>query len=366
MTDEGSDILDGADDDAAGVDDENQDWDVFDHAASSAPVSLSVHALTEFVFCPRAGVLAVETIWNVEPPEEHSFLRFSLPYTLVELECSLQRNLNMLWILLGVGILTATSAIYGLATGSNVVTLGAGLVFALLAVLARYVFSAVRALTQLRAHAAARTGRTPRLDATESQPVDWWEMLADGWMSDRNEAAYRDRYCGLAGMPWRNLAKGDVAIPVFKLVHSDPQDPQLFPQHIVRMAGYCHLIKTCERRQSPCGVLLFGNSYRGLTIPNTPTASEMLDTALDKAHEVLATEAKDGSCPLPASLENCRGCPWGKPRRYRQDETDRNRLDELVPTYGKVASNKKLYHSSCGDRFQWIPPHEEAVRLGIV
>ena len=31
-----------------------------------------------------------------------------------------------------------------------------------------------------------------------------------------------------------------------------------------------------------------------------------------------------------------------------------------------VTADQQLYHASCGDRFEWVPPHELALRLKII
>jgi hypothetical protein len=50
---------------------------------------LTVHALSQFAFCPRAGLLTVETRADDPDAQKLANLDFSLPYTLQEpLACS--------------------------------------------------------------------------------------------------------------------------------------------------------------------------------------------------------------------------------------------------------------------------------------
>jgi hypothetical protein len=158
-----------------------------------------------------------------------------------------------------------------------------------------------------------------------------------------------------------------MTIPVFKIrSDSSESERRTFPQHVVRMAGYCHLIATCEGRECPAGIVLFGDSYQGQTVPNSPHAKTALTTALATAREVLQNpQGHPALIQAPASAV-CSGCPWGHPRRFRQGRSEFELAGELLPVFGAVAPDQQLYHSSCGDCFAWIPPHEVAMRLGIV
>ena len=329
------------------------------------PSWFTVHALTEFVFCQRAGVLATEMQSDYENRDQPNALRFSMPYSHQELERSVGRNLNLLWLVLAADIGAFATAIFGVVTNNLVAALVAAVILVILATPTRRRLAAAQRLLRLRAAVSAQTGNTPDLNATDAQPIDWWRLLADDWMSVRNHEVYRDEELCLSGAPWRVLRKGSISIPIFKYSHADLENPQVFPQHEIRLAGYCHLIETCEARDCPCGVLLFGDSYRGVTVPFNDDAREGLQKALLVAREVLHLAAQHQEEPSPAESALCRGCPCGKPRIFRQDVTEISREGEFVPVFGSVATNGKLYHSACGDRFAWVPPHEDSISLGI-
>lgn len=337
-------------------------------SAADAEVSsdrrMTVHCLTEFVFCERAGVLAAETQSDFEPRETWDALRFSMPYSLQEVEQLLGRALNRVWLTLFLALLDVGGAGYSLFTNRHIVAAGCALALFALTVPARRLGNQIKTLLLVRDHASTRVGMTPSPESHPSVTVEWWELLADGWMSVVNHEPYRDDELGLSGTPWRVLRKGDLSIPVFKLVHANPDEMQIFPQHIVRVAAYCHLIETCEGRKPPFGILLFGRSYRGLVIANDHAAQRALREALANARQVLQRSVQ-GDEAVAAKRTHCERCPWGAPRIYSQGETEIKSLGEWVPVFGTATPNGKLLHSPCGDRFCWVPPHEYAERLGI-
>ena len=322
---------------------------------------LTVHALTEFVFCPRAGLVAVETCSRDEHELPPNNLDFSLPFTLDELEYRLARNLNRLWILAGaaaiillVGTVAAWRDQYGIAIMS-----GIGLML-LAKPVARRVETVLKLVERRRA-VLERERFDPPVDETVRQNVNWWDFLNAGWMSITCHEAHRDEELGLSGSPWRILRRGSLAIPVFKLSHFDAANgSRIFPQHIIRMAAYCQLIETCEGATSPCGIILFGDTYEGMTLPNDTEAKTSFSAALQSAQQWLTLAADDRQEPPAAEPALCSGCHWGRPIVYVEGFTEHSRHDEPIPVFGTVGKDNRLYHSACGDRFTWRPPHEKA------
>lgn len=341
-------------------------------AEETAPVPhpgpwLTVHALSEFVFCPRAGVLTFETRADQAKEERPANLDFALPYTLRELEQSLNHHLNRVWLWGAVtaGALVAIAVIWWLGRELWLV-LPAAILLLIARPLQRHL-NAVSILSRIRAVAlnARASGGDVDFSQDESQPVDWWQLLAAGWVSVSCHEPHRDDEWALSGTPWRVLRHGSVTIPVFKTngVARD-EEPRLFAQHTVRMAGYCHLIEAREGRESPAGIVLFGNTYQGQTIPNSPQAKAALTDALASARAIL--DGKDEPLRDPPAEELCVGCHWGCPQRFRQFVTETEVAGEVLAVFGTVASDKQLYHSPCGDRFEWVPPHELALRLDLL
>lgn len=341
-------------------------------AEDNAPVVhpgpwLTIHALSEFVFCPRAGVLTFETRGEQPTEERSANLDFSLPYTLKELDKSLNRHLNRLWFWGAVAAAALGGAALAFWLGRDLWLVVPAVVLLLVARPLRRHINAVSALSRIRAVALSAQAAAGDIDFTDPspQPVDWWELLAAGWISVPCHEPYRDEERALAGTPWRVLRRGSMTIPVFKMTGvAREEEPRLFAQHTVRMAGYCHLIETCEGRESPAGVVLFGNTYQGRTIPNSPQAKAALADALAAARAIL--DGNDEPLLDPPAAEICAGCPWGWPRRFRQFVTETEAAGELLPVFGTVAPDKLLYHSPCGDRFEWVAPHELALRLRLL
>ena len=327
---------------------------------------LTVHALTEFVFCPRAGLITVETDSREEPEQAAANLDFSLPFTLDELEYRLARNLNRLWITGGASIVFLLAGVIGLWLHHLALAFVSGVALVLLAPPVARRVETVLSLVQQRRTVLEREKYDPPVEGSTRAPVNWWDFLNAGWMSIVCHQPHRDEEFALSGSPWRILRRGSVSIPVFKLTHYDAtHGHQLFPQHVVRMAAYCHLIETCEGATSPCGVVLFGNTYEGVTLPNDAAAKTSLLAALQSAQQWLMLAADDDREPLAADPEFCSGCHWGQPIVYLEGATEHTRHGEPIPVFGTVAKDGRLYHSACGDRFTWKPRHDHAVKLGI-
>jgi hypothetical protein len=212
---------------------------------------LTVHALSEFVFCLRAGIRTVETRSEVEEENLSVNLDFSLPYSIDELEQSLQQHLNRLWLLGTATVMVLSGAALALWAGRDFFLLLMAALLLLLATPVSRRITAIQQLIRLRREVATQQPQEIDFTVASRQDVSWWELLAAAWMSVRCHEPYRDETQRLSGTPWRTLRRGSVIIPVFKMTQfDDAEQPQVFPQHIVRMAGYCHLIEACEGQEN--------------------------------------------------------------------------------------------------------------------
>src|SRR5262249_24330078 len=161
------------------------------------------------------------------------------------------------------------------------------------------------------------TPREPDPEATEPQPVIWWELLRAGYDPVRLPEPIHSPVSRLTGRPWRILRKGAFQIPVFRVEGEGPD--KLYPKHAVRAAAYCALLEQSAGGRSPSPIALFAGAYKGWTLPNSTAARAFLDKALAAARTSLPPELMIGP---PASLGLCAGCPHGAPRPYRRGETE--------------------------------------------
>jgi hypothetical protein len=86
---------------------------------------------------------------------------------------------------------------------------------------------------------------------------------------------------------------------------------------------------------------------------------------LREVREFLAIHATGKFAPVAPTDNRCCGCHYGKPIEYKDGVTDTvlNGVP-LVPLQTK-ATNGRFFHSACGDKFNWTPPHDDAVNMGL-
>jgi len=299
---------------------------------------ISASNLGEFAFCERAGVLAAEREMDDEGDEEPK-ARSGRFYDIPALEAEIARRKRILrnW-----GIAYAIAAIVmALIASFDSIVLWAVVWFGHLIVIGIWPDAGpIHSLLRLRdAHADLARARTalaniPPFEHTKPMAIDWWSLLQAGFESMRPAEILRDTEWRLCGRPWRILKYGSHRIPVFRKKVTGADPTKIHHAHIVRMTAYCRVLEATEGGQSNFGIVLFGPTYDGVTVPIDRSCATRLKRALVSYRELLKTRRE----PLPPStFAKCRNCPHGKPDRYVPS-----------PRYG---------HSDCGDRFQWTPPH---------
>lgn len=197
-------------------------------------------------------------------------------------------------------------------------------------------------------------------DAEEVREVNWWSLRKAGFDCRAPVDPYFDPTLRLAGKPWRVLIKDrTIRIPV---VYKRRGDRSWGPQHLARIAAYCHLIESQEGAESPFGILMFAGSYDCLIIPNTLKARSTYRQALEALRELLVSHARELAIAAGPRDNRCRGCHWGAPRR--QTETSQTMMNGK-PVSPKLAKGKDgaWRHSPCADVFGEIPPHADAIEL---
>jgi hypothetical protein len=323
---------------------------------------LGVHVLSEFTFCPRAGLITLgteRTDWG-----DDYWLRPNLDYQPAYALYELRRQM-LASLAAAAGLGAAAGAVLAgcvvLFRAGSTMPLAAGVL--LLSVLMWAFSRRISRLLELSAQwgrIRSLPPREPDPEAVSPQPVVWWELLRAGYDPVRLPEAIDAPASRLAGRPWRVLRKGDLQIPVFRVVGEGPE--KLYPKHAVRAAAYCALLEQSAGTRSPYAIALFAGTYSGWTLPNSPEARAFLDQVLAAARAHLAPEMMIGP---PTSPKLCAGCPHGAPRPYRRGETETLLFGSPVRPYGSAGQDGRIYHSACGDRFGWTPPHDEAVELGL-
>ncbi len=336
-------------------------------AAGADTPQIGVHVLTEFVFCPRAGVVASEQ--ERDDPGEDLFaaprLDFLPDYSVRLIEEGLQHTWHDIWAALTiaspVGLVLFSLHMFGRSQEAVIlaVTLSAGLLYWLW----KLQLKIVELQRRLKA-AADAVPQAPDPGLSEIQAVNWWSLLKAGFSPLQYDQPYEDRDWKLIGKPWRVLQMGPLRIPVFRKRQGGAE---LFPQHYVRMAAYCHLIEVCEGAEAPYGIVFFGDGYDGLTIPNSPVNRETFEEGLKQARRILQALDRDHLIPgKPARPVICHDCPVGRPQGYRKGQSETVLRRKQVPPFLTRGPDKQLYHSRCGDRFGWVPPHDRAVEKNLL
>lgn len=331
-----------------------------DLTAADDDPDVNASTLAEYVFCPRAGVLTHEGGFSTQDEELPSTAL--LPwYEQDAIEEAYTRSSYLLFALpIGFVALLVIMSLFFL--GELVYPLLLLVMIGAWLWLTHWAFVRWRELGKRRLAAKLAVPCHPDPHLHKKQSVDWWGLLRAGYDVDRPEATLRDAQWKVKGRPRRVLQKGSMRIPVHRIKKTEGP---IAPQHIVRAMVYCHLIETAEGKNSPFAVILYGNTYQGTTIPNSPKYRELFYTALPRVRNQIKKSAARESDPLePLDSSICSKCPYGKPRSVELGEKtmcDDKELDPILLTNGR-----KLFHCTCGDRFKWLPKHNRNRRLRLV
>ncbi|MBX3412416.1 MAG: hypothetical protein KF708_06995 [Pirellulales bacterium] len=326
---------------------------------------LTVHTLSEFVFCPRAGVLAYaqQQMDEIDEPPPRFNLDYLPDYSLALIEQALEhqlRDLRRLGIRFAAALIALGWMFYD---GLWLWMLPVAAVFATLSWRFADRLQSVMVLVSRRRSAREALDRQPIEDSDQMQRVNWWELLKAGYESEVYQHVLEDEDLKLAGRPWRVLVRGSLRIPVvMALPPNSRQAPTPGPQQCARSAAYCRLLTTCVGGESPFGIVLFGNSYEGWTVPNTPQQQAEFDLVIARARELFESLTCDDEAARPDSTSVCNGCQHGEPVTVEQGAS---RIAGSA-IHGATGRDGQQYHSPCGDRFRWRPPHHKARALGLV
>jgi len=329
-------------------------------APPDAPL-LSATSLAEYAFCPRAGVLTHEGRC-ADPDDELPSLSL-LPWFEEHRikEDYAASSLKLFWILTGfiVGLIILAVLPIGAALYHLFLLGGVGLG----GYLAALEYGIWKELGRRRLAAKIEPRCDPEPNNQIQQPVNWWGLLKAGYGVRRPAAALRNSKWKISGKPRRVLQKGDWSIPVHRVNRTNGK---VEPQHIVRIMVHCLLLESVEYANSPFGILLFGDTYEGFTIPRTEANQELCYKTIMKAREAIA-KAREGEQqpPAPVKTTACSGCHHGSPRHAAKEVKTMHYGDALSP-FVLLDRKNTMFHCNCGDRFRWKPPHNGNERLNRI
>ncbi|MCI0402396.1 MAG: hypothetical protein L0212_02600 [Acidobacteria bacterium] len=325
---------------------------------------LGVYVLTEFVFCPRAGLCALGAEREEEEEPPPAWGRWPAYYTLREIEGGLVRAFRHVWVLL---FLTVAAGVSGVVLEHVAVAywplgLGAACLWFGLCTAQRGVLIVALELRRRRALGAPPVEPDPASSAP--QVVQWWELLRADFEPIPVPASLHDPEWNLSGRPWRLLRKGGRLIPVWRL--NNP-NREIHLQHRVRMVAYCHLLERSLGSEgcAPYGVILFGDSYEGTTVSFSLANLQTLFAELSRAHQSIRDSERGVDPPEPNSARLCWGCPHGRPEPYRPGRSNHRHLGRSLPVVRAVDARERVYHSHCGDRSCWLPRHEVTINKNL-
>lgn len=320
---------------------------------------VGVHVLSEHVFCPRAAILAIESSavdQGEEGPQlgprldgcydydEHRFAE-AISSGWAEVRCWLT------W-LAPAALLPFAAWRFHSFVAAAVLSLPAVILLALL------LQSLKRLIQHVRMRAIYRAAPVEAIDLnpTRVSEVNWWTLRKAGFDCLKPVDGYSDAQ--LAGRPWRLLVKDTMwRIPVIRKHRGEKVCRQ---QHRVRAAAYCRLVQSAEGGRAPFAVLMFAGSFDCLIIPNSAASQTELELALADFGEFLEVYDNQRFIPAEPTDNRCSGCPWGRPVGFGEP-TVLN--DRAIPPIRIEGIRKGDFHCICGDRFNFVPRHNDIQRL---
>ena len=332
--------------------------------------TIGVHVLSEFVFCPRAALIASESGGDAgdEEPNLGPRLDLFIDYN----EHKFTEALHQAWGDLRLWLTLMAFAVLIVMLAGFLHSLTAGLVLSLpiFILLAKCwdTLTHIIALVREQARYRAAPEVVIDLEPTEIKHLSWWSLRKAGFDCNKPPDPFDDPASNLVGRPWRQLKKGSLVVPVIRR-HRGRSD--WGPQHEVRVAAYCDLIEKSTGGEAPFGVILFAGTSDCAIIPNTNARQSLFDRALKDVIKFLEIQAAGTHIPSAPTDRRCTGCPHGKPRQFQRGKSETVSNGKPIPAYTTNSvrpSDGQLrgaFHCNCGDRFKWVPPHKDAIRLGI-
>jgi hypothetical protein len=319
---------------------------------------ISASSVANVVYCKRAGLLAAESK-DVNRRDDMPVLDLLPVYELEEIRDAIAERWRRLLCGLGALIVAATicSSLAAFDSFQHARSTSL-LLFIVMIALVPFLLSTTSSLNELIRRLRAAdfgTRREPDPAATDTTHVFWWDLWKSGFVSQRCDRL-ADENWKLDGSPFRVLQRDSWAIPVFRTrsVHDYPK-----PQHLVRIMAYCHLVESQMGADVPYGIILYGDTMRGIAVPNHPRYRKPFHDALEELRRLVTIADGGGPPPYPpADINRCAGCPFGEPRLLSKGIPTLRNGKRLDPHVLKPMGGRTRYHCDCGDRFEWCPTHK--------
>jgi hypothetical protein len=335
--------------------------------------ALGAHTMSEFIYCARAGVIALEQQQGDDSGSEvqDDPKLGGLPtHDVTRIRQALEEVREFLKIPVAVNI--------GFALAILLVALNMGWVAAVL--LPVQVFCGMKLWKYLKLYSILRKKlrsaesaavAEPLWDLRQPQPIQWWSLIRAGFDSVQLQAPLMDRDLRLSGKPWRVLQRGSQHLPVLRISIKEGdgydmrRDGRLRPPQMARLVAYAYLLNRVQHAQSDWVIVLFDTSYEGLAVPITESMLNTFADGLRAARAQLGQYHDDADYkPKPArDGMPCIRCPHGKPKSPIKPESFRG---AVIAPFVTESPRGVPFHCPCGDRFRWVPPHEQAEALGLL
>ena len=310
---------------------------------------LSVHAIAQYSYCPRAGLIAFENKRDEpddEPPAFDTLPRFEIEAVEAEIRRKMQLLFRYLWAILIVAASSPVSVYF--KQYWYLVLAGVAMLFITWQSLS--VFMVIQELQRRRSILLdSKCVEPDPYEEKKMQPVNWFGLLNLGFQSQIPQEPLEDEDWRFRGKPWRLLMRGDLVIPVFKTrgKQESPKDTQ-----ITKCMAYCRLVSKAFKNDCPYGIVLVDNEYSGFAIPNNGRYRKAFHDSLVNLRHLVQSAGYGSNVEVGYSEHKCSKCPMGRPRLVS--------LNQRVVRFGApVEPNKDSdgMHSDCGDRFEWRPPY---------
>ena len=332
---------------------------------------LGVHTLSEFVFCPRAGVISHYQQKPDNGTDEFVDLSYSPDYD-VELAKIEVGNCVRKLELFSCGVLGGSLAVLVAFAIKPFLGFLCCLIFVpsvlwLLPEAWNLVKDYLRYRDVLEKYRLA-SQRKPDLNNPDLEEIPWFDLLKSFDAEKCKEPFSNEQ---LIGSPWKMLIRGEICMPVFfcrrpsKAKEDESPMNWLRQQHYIRMRAYCDLIEQSTNYRSICGIVLFAGSQNAVAMKfwESQESDASLQESLFLAGNTIQEfdQKNDINAPSPALCSNCH---YGCPRIYNLGNATKSRTGQNVrPKLTQHEKSNRSYHSVCGDFFQWLPPHEKVVDL---